>query len=650
MTKNTFTINSFPLIIFTVSYAIGIILSSYIGFINFNTLAAIASATIIIAFVTLNFIKRKNGLKTIAIIISSLILSFSSNSFRINKPYAITNNSLETEIILQKIYNRSSNFQSCIVKEKNSPKKYITSIPISDSTVYTRGDSFYISAEEIKLSGIDIPNNFNFSDYLRKRGVRSRLLIKNIVKTENDEITPVIISNNVENKIDQSQLSGNSKALLKALVLGRKEDISDQTLKNFSDSGIMHLLALSGLHIGILTWLISIVLKPVTLINKGKIIRGLMVIAFLWIYAYLTGLSSSIVRATIMFSILTIAHALKRQSNVYNSLSIAALILLLINPNNIFDVGFQLSFSAVIGIVWMFPLLNSIWRPKFIILKYFWTLLIVSIAAQIATLPLTLYYFHKFSSLFFVANLIEIPAITFLLVSSYIYILLLSIGVEINLLSIIYDKTVNFIEVVSQNISSLDELIIKNIYPDQFSVFLYFLLIISVLIFIGKKNKVFLFSALLFLITIQLHSIIKKHNNSLKELVMISASPKAEILIQDGNNSFSEKDYEESLFQNYLYFNNIKSSDTILNNTFIFKQKIFWKADDEIGSNPFNHRYATIIDNDTKTNPKIIANKYLDRVIYTGYRNSVNKSRWEYFCIKNKIPFHSAADSLFIYR
>ncbi|WP_246386699.1 ComEC/Rec2 family competence protein [Rufibacter quisquiliarum] len=201
-------------------------------------------------------------------------------------------------------------------------------------------------------------------------------------------------------------------AIAQALVLGVKDNLDPSLRNTYSRTGTMHVLAVSGLHVGTFYALLFFLLKPLRTRRKGRVVVGLALILFLWFYAYLTGLAPSVLRAVTMFTIVEAGMLLNRKASVLNSLSVAAMVLLALEPNLLFDVGFQLSFSAVAGIVLLQPLLTRVWEPGNRVVRFFWQLGTVSVAAQVATAPLGFYYFHQFPLYFGVTNLFAVPLAT----------------------------------------------------------------------------------------------------------------------------------------------------------------------------------------------------------------------------------------------
>ncbi|MFQ5335378.1 MAG: ComEC/Rec2 family competence protein, partial [Flavobacteriales bacterium] len=204
-------------------------------------------------------------------------------------------------------------------------------------------------------------------------------------------------------------LQGDEYAVASALILGYKDALDDQIRHSFASAGAMHVLAVSGLHVGIIFLVLKSLLGFLERLKYGVFIKTFIMLSGLWFYAALTGFSPSVMRATTMFSFILIGKAMNRTAVIYNTLAASAFALLLFNPFLIMEVGFQLSYLAVVGIVFIQPRLYHIWHPKLWIIDKIWAITTVSLAAQIATFPLGLLYFHQFPNYFLFSNLIVIP-------------------------------------------------------------------------------------------------------------------------------------------------------------------------------------------------------------------------------------------------
>ncbi|MEL7121349.1 MAG: ComEC/Rec2 family competence protein, partial [Bacteroidota bacterium] len=194
--------------------------------------------------------------------------------------------------------------------------------------------------------------------------------------------------------------------IVNALVLGDKKLIQHDLKKAYTDSGVIYVLAVSGMHIGIL-YLLLRQLKPIfnnSLVHANSLYH-LLLIAGIWSFTFLSGAAASTIRAALMFSIWQCGKIIGRQPFLGNTILCSAIILLLAYPNMLFDIGFQLSYSAVIGIVFLMPGIERLWTPQNQLLRYFWKLMALSLAAQLITAPLSLLYFHQFSNFFLPSGL-----------------------------------------------------------------------------------------------------------------------------------------------------------------------------------------------------------------------------------------------------
>ncbi len=219
-------------------------------------------------------------------------------------------------------------------------------------------------------------------------------------------------------------------AVLRAVTLGNKRALPDRTRDHFAGAGAMHILAVSGLHVGIIWYALTLVIRLPVHLLFFRILKPLLVIGVLWFYAGITGFSASVTRAVFMFSLLTLARLTGRDSQVLNTLFLSALVLLWLDPGRIREPGFQLSYAAVTGIVTLHPFLTCRLRPRSRLLRWAVDLVGVSVAAQLATFPLTLLYFHQFPVCFILTNLLVIPLVTVLLGGFVLFSPVLILGVE----------------------------------------------------------------------------------------------------------------------------------------------------------------------------------------------------------------------------
>ncbi len=356
-------------------------------------------------------------------------------------------------------------------------------------------------------NSIDL-NGFDYAGYLERKRIYRQVYLPDSRWIESGMFTHNFLILAERTRLQMLEIFRNQDLgekelnVLSALTLGYKRGLDPETKRVFSAAGAMHVLAVSGLHVGIVFMILSFFLSFLKKRKRGEIAYLLVMITSLWCFAFLTGLSPSVSRAAAMFTIVVIASVFKKSSNIYQSLVASAFVLLLLNPNNLFEVGFQLSYAAVFGIVFLQPRLDKIFTFRFRVSRYFWALLTTSVAAQIATFPLSAFYFNQFPTFFWVSNLVVIPAAGILIPLG---ISLLFFG-GIPLIAVPLTKITGFVlQLVIQFLETVEKFPLSVL---EFSVhrieliFLYLTMFFS-FIFIASKKKVF-FKRAIFLLFILL--------------------------------------------------------------------------------------------------------------------------------------------------
>lgn len=269
------------------------------------------------------------------------------------------------------------------------------------------------------------PNsNFDYKNYLANQYIYTQTYIRTnqwekIGHEEDIFSFCASIRNKALQKLDDLGLEESNLHLIAALAFGDKTLLDDETKNEFQTAGAMHILAVSGLHVGIIN---SILFFLFGFIRKREYqwIKIICCVLGIWLYACLTGMSPSVQRASIMCSIISVSIILKRNSSTYNSLAVAAFISLLLSPNDLFSVSFQLSYLAVLSIVYFCKYIQNIVQPETTIGEYLWGIIAVSISVQLGTTPITLYYFGAIPTYSLITNIVVIPLSFILLISTII--------------------------------------------------------------------------------------------------------------------------------------------------------------------------------------------------------------------------------------
>lgn len=265
----------------------------------------------------------------------------------------------------------------------------------------------------IKNSGN--PGGFNYKRYSLFQGITHQVYLKEnefeILPTTNKKVIPQFINTSRAKVLSilRKNIRGEKElGLAEALLIGYKDDLDKTLVQSYSNTGVVHVIAISGLHLGLIYWLLILLFKPLQK-SHLKWLRPISILTGLWLFSLLAGAQPSILRSTIMFTCIVLGDSFARKSSIYNTLALSALLLLCINPYWLWDVGFQLSYAAVLSIViFMQPIYNLIYI-KNKLLDLIWKLNVVTIAAQILTVPLSIYHFHQFPNYFLLTNFLAVP-------------------------------------------------------------------------------------------------------------------------------------------------------------------------------------------------------------------------------------------------
>ncbi len=395
----------------------------------------------------------------------------------------------------------------------------------STSKALAYGDEIIFSGklQEVKNSGN--PKEFNYKSFLLKKGIQNQLYLKSEsykIISRNNGWTIIAIAENTRQKLSKiytdNGIDGDEFAVLSALTLGDKSELDNEIKQSYAASGAMHILAVSGLHVGIIFVILNYLLSfmdKIKLKNKiiPRIIKATLLISFLWFFAFLSGLSPSVRRAAVMFTILIIGKALERPVNIYNSLGASAFLLLLINPFLVTEVGFQMSYLAVLSIVIFQPFIVALFTFKNKLLQATWALTAVSIAAQLGTAPISLYYFHIFPNWFMLTNIFVIPLATIIVYGAAL-LFVSSIFHQISIwIAFLLKKVVFILNYFVKTIENLPFSYTDNIAFNILDMVLFVTIIISLYIYLSQKSVKSLQITLLSIVLFFISSIFLKYEN-----------------------------------------------------------------------------------------------------------------------------------------
>lgn len=501
------------------------------------------------------------------------------------------------------------------------------------------------------------PNQFDYKAYLKKLHIYHQLYTTNdeLLILERDKTSVFgyasLLRETINLKLEKYNFKPDELSIINALILGQRQDISKEIYNSYTQAGAIHILAVSGLHVGIVLLLLNFLFKPIERIKHGKIIKIIIMVILLWCFAVIAGLSASVTRAVTMFSIVAIGMNLKRPSNIYNTLAISIFILLLIKPTFIFHVGFQMSYLAVFAIVWIQPLIYKLWKPKLFLVDKFWQIFAVTIAAQLGVAPISLFYFHQFPSLFFISNLVIIPFLGFILGFGILIIVLALLNGLPQFLASAFGYIISLMNDFVTFISHQEAFLFKHISFGIFSVISSYLLIIALVKLYQNRTHKYIVLALSSIALFISVLIFNKFDAATNEFLVFHKSRYSLIGIKQNTNLILHHNMDSLTFSkdktvtNYKVGNSIKTIETdSLKSIYKINNQLMLVVD-SLGAykTSFKPDYVLL-----RNSPKINLKRLIELlqpklIIADGSNYKSYQERWLETCLKKELPFHQTS-------
>lgn len=327
-------------------------------------------------------------------------------------------------------------------------------------------------------------------DWRKLSQVSAKKLLKELPLWDRIRIGSLRLREQMTAHYDAFPLRVQDRGVLAALTLGDKYRLSHEVRDVYSHVGVSHILALSGLHLGILMFFLLLVLKPLCRYHYGRIVSMLLALTLIWFFAFLTGMGLSLLRAAVMYSLFCLLMLRRQGGNGLNNLAVAAFVLLCVEPDALFDIGFQLSFLSVFSILIFSPYYNR-FRPQPRLLGLLADFVFVAVAAQLVTSPLVAYYFNTFPVYFLLGNVVVIPC-AYVLLGGTLAFFLFSFCAPIQLLLVrIISFTVTMMNESLSFIASLPHSVIS-IYPSSMEVVIAYMLLLSLILYVSCRQACYL--------------------------------------------------------------------------------------------------------------------------------------------------------------
>jgi competence protein ComEC len=329
------------------------------------------------------------------------------------------------------------------------------------------GETWLFMGELNAIRNRGNPGEFDYASYMYRRNYHYNLYSSSascIDPHPAAKYFPARIRQRIISTWDREGQDHPAAAVLSAITLGYKSELDRQIRRSFSDAGAMHLLAVSGLHVGMVWWILDLILRLPKHTTYWRTTKLFLILLILWFYAGITGFSESVTRSVTMFSLVAFSKTLNRSSNIFNTLLLSAFLLLLLKPDRILEPGFQLSYMAVLGIVTIQPKCSMLYQSCRKPVRWVLDLVSVSIAAQLGTLPLVLLYFHQFPVWFLLTNISAIPLVSLILALFVLFSPFLILFPQYELFSFLLLKLTSILNIVIGAVSDLPGAVISDIF------------------------------------------------------------------------------------------------------------------------------------------------------------------------------------------
>ncbi len=546
-------------------------------------------------------------------------------------------------------------------------------IPLdAKSRTLQTGDEIIMNAYPMEVNPRTNPHAFDYQRYLHFKNIHFQAFPKEDeweLIGKSSAFSPLFIAQHWRStflKILKEYLPGrNEFAVGSALILGYKDEMTPEIRNAYASTGAMHVLAVSGLHVGLIYLGISFLLSKIPFKHPiWKFTKTLLEIGTVFGFALLAGASPSAIRAACMFTFVIIGKSLLRSTNIYNTLAASAFVMLFINPYLLMDVGFQLSYLAVIGIVYFQPKIYGLWYIENKIGDYIWKLASVSFAAQITTFPLSLFYFHQFPFYFWLSGLIVVPFATLILMSGLMLILTHSIPGIGFLFGKLLFYAIWLMDALIFGIQQLPAGLLMGIWIGTGTLFLlYFMVSCGILSIETRKYKWVLAGLTCLMIVFGLRYYSSLQQSKQKQLVIYDVSGHTMIDFMEGKqmNTLQDEELEGSkrnfAAQNHRWASGIRTANTYylndsitLNNNWYASNGFIQFFDKKIGIvqgpiHPSNQQKPALDYLLIRGNPNLKINALTEafdfqKLIFDHSNSRWNIKNWQQACEKLEISTH----------
>jgi competence protein ComEC len=584
---------------------------------------------------------------------------------RIAEPLVAKQNSFKTTAHINFLID-SNNSKPCI-------GKVLLYFAKADSVTYPKyGDEILIQNNLQLIKNKGNPGGFDYAKYMSFQQIYNQQYLKptqfKIIDTTSADGFYNFIFSCRQKVIDiiQTNISGSKKVtgIIEALLIGYKEDLDKDVVQAYSNTGVVHIIAISGMHLGLIYVVLVWLFARLPLIKRYKLLQVIFILSSLWLFSLITGGSASVLRSAVMFTCIVIGKNFFKQASIYNALATSAFFLLCYNPYLLWDVGFQLSYTAVLGIVSLQKPIESLWYSKYWFFKKVWKMIAITLAAQVFTLPLCIFYFHQIPVLFLFTNLICVPLSTAILFGIIGVIITSGYAPLSMLLGKIFYGLTWCMNYIIDFFNSLSFAVVDDIFANHITTLLLYIFAILLSASLLKKNKAYLkYSLITLLLFTTGWAYGKIKSTTSKQIIIYNVSKHTAIDFMSNNKFwfYGDEDFKtDGTLQNF----NLKPSriqnqvtaatDTLPNlflkeNIFNFYGKTLWwiNKDTKLEPNASLQKIDVILisKNVNIDFANLAAVVKAGIIVFDGSNSLWKINKWKEACTELNLHFHSTAEN-----
>ena len=525
----------------------------------------------------------------------------------------------------------------------NDTKERVLIYFVNDTVSLPIGAHLYGNFETQSIRKATAPLQFDYATYLANRNVYQQIYLSNqyvflgIHKDFNYYLTKIRTSllNQYYLFYDKSE----DQSMIAGLIFGQRQALPQEIEEAYRNTGVMHVLAVSGLHVVLLYKVLHTVLKFIT---RNRWVHFVIVGLFLIAFAMLSGLSGSVVRAVLMSLIFLIGGLVKRDNLTIHSMVLSMLLILWFAPSYLFDIGFQLSYLAVFSIIYIYPLMSAYINKQGFILKQIGEIIGVSVVAQLGVAFLSIYYFHQFPLSFVISNLIAVPLTSLALVLLLIQMPLLYVLPWLSsLITVIVSFLINVCNQLLVKLNRWEHILINDIYITSQELFVYTISLFLLVAFIRFRKALYLHLMFVVLIGLQLFQLYNLLGTD-ESLYVNANRNEIEILYRKDSYAQIYKQGEGVVNINkFAHFYQLTDVKTYSFKNVLYHQQLFYVLDSlEIIDFPEEIDYLIIKDNPIVNKDRVLSKLQFKNVILHPNMYATHRERWIRYLEQKNIPYH----------